>query len=929
LRLIYSGDAPTAGAFQDFAYSTSSSGTTPPPTLATPTISQSGGPSGTVFSGTSFTMTATVSSAGPQPTGTVTFTLFASNGGNNGNLCNATALSAGSASCAFAAPASGSWVIHLTYSGDANTASASQDYAFSSQQAAPTITQSGLPAATIVPGTNVTMVATVSSGGPTPTGNATFKLYQANGGLNGTLCLTVALSGGNAGCTFTAPASGSWFVRVIYSGDTPTASATQDFALSTQQAAPAIGLAGRPSGTVLPGTSFAMTVSVVSTGPTPTGGVLVDLYETNGGFNGNLCSLTLSGGSANCNMNAPANGSYLIRVTYSGDTSTAAARQEFAFTSQQATPTINQAGGPTGTISPGQSFTMTATVSSPGPVPTGTVSFRLFNSGGGDNGSLGNGVVLSGGSGNSATFSVPQGSWFIRVTYSGDTPTASALRDFPFTSQLATPTITQTGGPSGAVFPGSSFTMQAHFLSGGPTPTGTATFTIYSGAGGNNGTPCALVPIGAGTATCAFNVPATNGPWFVRVNYSGDANTASAFQDFAFVTNDAALNISPTSLTFGTTAVGSSSAPQTVTLTNASTGFVTFSSITVPAGYSRTTTCGATLPPSASCTVDVTFTPQTAGTLNGNLVIASDISGSPQSVSLTGTGALPPSASKAFSPATVAPGGTTTLTITIDNFNPFPIDFSLLDVYPAGVLNAGRAERGHDLLERHAERSRGRWQRVLHEHGPRRRGKRPVHRVGRGHRAARRHVHEYDPGRGNRAFGWAFEQLRPEHFAGVGDPHGEHRSRSRGEPLARGDQLRLGHRRHDERAVQRHAHEYRNRDAQRLVAHASHAGDCRKHLRHPVLARPGEQLQLRLLLHAVCTGRIRWIRELRVQRRDEPRFHRAHRQRDGSARAGRIARAGDARLRAADGRGHERRAAGHAHQHRHRSPQHRVDDDLG
>ena len=103
-------------------------------------------------------------------------------------------------------------------------------------------------------------------------------------------------------------------------------------------------------------------------------------------------------------------------------------------------------------------------------------------------------------------------------------------------------------------------------------------------------------------------------------------------------TRSASLN--PTSLTFAAQNLGSSSAAQTLTLTNTGNDLLNISSIFASGDYARTTTCGATLAPGATCTISVTFTPAAAGTRNGGIAIIGNGS-ILNSVALNGIGAGP------------------------------------------------------------------------------------------------------------------------------------------------------------------------------------------------------------------------------------------------------------------------------------------------
>jgi hypothetical protein len=100
------------------------------------------------------------------------------------------------------------------------------------------------------------------------------------------------------------------------------------------------------------------------------------------------------------------------------------------------------------------------------------------------------------------------------------------------------------------------------------------------------------------------------------------------------------LNVSPTSLGFGNITTGTSSATQSVTITNTGNSNVTISQITTGgAGYSVTGgSTPVTLTPTQSLVLTVQFSPAVAGSVSGSISIVSNATGSPASVSLTGTG---------------------------------------------------------------------------------------------------------------------------------------------------------------------------------------------------------------------------------------------------------------------------------------------------
>jgi hypothetical protein len=100
--------------------------------------------------------------------------------------------------------------------------------------------------------------------------------------------------------------------------------------------------------------------------------------------------------------------------------------------------------------------------------------------------------------------------------------------------------------------------------------------------------------------------------------------------------------LSLTSLSFGAVVLGTSSPAKTVTLTNVGTTTLTMSGIAITgtnAGdFAQTHTCGSSLAAGASCTVSVAFKPTQIGNRSGTLSVTDNAPGSPQTVSLSGTG---------------------------------------------------------------------------------------------------------------------------------------------------------------------------------------------------------------------------------------------------------------------------------------------------
>ena len=99
-------------------------------------------------------------------------------------------------------------------------------------------------------------------------------------------------------------------------------------------------------------------------------------------------------------------------------------------------------------------------------------------------------------------------------------------------------------------------------------------------------------------------------------------------------------SVSPSVLSFApqlVNLVSPGSQPETVTVTNTGDSDLVISSVLASGGYHQTNNC-STLLPRGSCTINVTFTPGTIGTINGAITINDNAPSNPQVVSLSGKG---------------------------------------------------------------------------------------------------------------------------------------------------------------------------------------------------------------------------------------------------------------------------------------------------
>lgn len=118
----------------------------------------------------------------------------------------------------------------------------------------------------------------------------------------------------------------------------------------------------------------------------------------------------------------------------------------------------------------------------------------------------------------------------------------------------------------------------------------------------------------------------------------GAGSKSSANSVSSVDSNSSTAILSASKLVFPSQLLNSTSAPQTVTLTNTGNTDLSLGGLSASANFAATTACPSSLPAGASCAISVTFAPTEIGTLTGTISI-SDGTGSPQQVALSGTGA--------------------------------------------------------------------------------------------------------------------------------------------------------------------------------------------------------------------------------------------------------------------------------------------------
>lgn len=226
------------------------------------------------------------------------------------------------------------------------------------------------------------------------------------------------------------------------------------------------------------------------------------------------------------------------------------------------------------------------------------------------------------------------------AAYLGNTPTSITFASTAVNATSAASTVTVYASlKSGASISGLSVSTTGDFARSGGT-CGSAVAT---------GTSCTIgvvfTPTAAGTRSGTLSLTHNNTLSAITIALSGTATGGA--------TSAPVATISPTSLTFGSTAIATTSATQNLNITNSGNAALNLTSL----GYSSADfiTAGGTcvVPGSVaaggSCTIAVAFRPAngSTGARSGTLSIAHNAAGSPGSVALAGTAtaALAPVAS--------------------------------------------------------------------------------------------------------------------------------------------------------------------------------------------------------------------------------------------------------------------------------------------
>ena len=172
-------------------------------------------------------------------------------------------------------------------------------------------------------------------------------------------------------------------------------------------------------------------------------------------------------------------------------------------------------------------------------------------------------------------------------------------------------------------------------------PSQSQQFNVFVTGTSNQAVNWSISPaVGTVSSSGLYKAPATvSTPLSVTVTATSVVDSAK-FAGSTIVLS--VVKLAPPSLNFGRQTVGTTSPPKTVTLTNTGSTALSVAGISVlginATDFSETNTCGTSVGPGLSCSINVTFTPAAKGIRSAAVSISDSGGNSPQVVSLSGTG---------------------------------------------------------------------------------------------------------------------------------------------------------------------------------------------------------------------------------------------------------------------------------------------------
>jgi hypothetical protein len=161
------------------------------------------------------------------------------------------------------------------------------------------------------------------------------------------------------------------------------------------------------------------------------------------------------------------------------------------------------------------------------------------------------------------------------------------------------------------------------------------------------------------------------------------------------------VTLTPASLAFGTVAVDTISTVKPVTLKNTGTVVLDITSVVPSAGFALSTnTCGSTLAIGKTCKVSVTFNPTALGAQTGTLTFTDNATGSPQTVSLSGTGVVQAKLTPTSTTFAKTKVGTTSAARTFTLLNDLNVTLNSISISTSGAFAVSTTTCGSSLAKK-------------------------------------------------------------------------------------------------------------------------------------------------------------------------------------------------------------------------------------
>ena len=254
---------------------------------------------------------------------------------------------------------------------------------------------------------------------------------------------------------------------------------------------------------------------------------------------------------------------------------------------------------------------------------------------------------------NTTSFTVTPNTGFqvSSVTGCGGTLNGSTYTTGPITASCAvtasftalTFTVTPSAGAGGSITPSTPQTV---------TYNNTTSFTVTANSGYQT----------SSVTGCGGSLTGTT--------YTTGPITASCNVTASFIQLLPVAGLSPSTLTF-TAYSGTTSAAQTVTLSNTGNAPLTITSISLggtnASSFTQTNTCSTSVAAGSNCTISVKFSPAATGSFSATLSVIDNAAGSPHTSALSGTATLAPTFTVSATPssATVNRGGAANYSVTV------------------------------------------------------------------------------------------------------------------------------------------------------------------------------------------------------------------------------------------------------------------------